>query len=193
MNKAVKTIIYIYIFVVLGAIIVDLILPVEEPISTINISVEHKPIPMSNRDIAKFNFHGETTNFIDEYFYKPCGYKYLVITYRIKNDGYNIIPTSGAYWKLRANCIDYSYSSATYDESINHIEISVLNGGDITNKIVFLIPNDVTSVTFYPMFNDDNILIVRDKTLLIPGYIEEYKGYENWVLNGTTKHSYNID
>jgi hypothetical protein len=174
-------------------IFADLTTPTNELIDKTNISVEYKPIPMSNRDIAKFNFHAETVNSIGEYFYVPHGYKYLVITYRIKNDGYNVIPTSGAYWKLRANRIYYSYSSATYDESINHIEVSVLNGGDITNKIVFLIPNDVTSVTFCPMFNDDNILIVRDKTLLIPGYIEEYKGYENWVLNGTTKHSYNIN
>jgi hypothetical protein len=160
-------------------IFADLTTPTNELIDKTNISVEYKPIPMSNRDIAKFNFHAETVNSIGEYFYVP--------------HGYNVIPTSGAYWKLRANRIYYSYSSATYDESINHIEVSVLNGGDVTNKIVFLIPNDVTSVTFCPMFNDDNILIVRDKTLLIPGYIEEYKGYENWVLNGTTKHSYNID
>ena len=189
MNKTFKIILYIYIILFVSGLIIDFIETKEEPSNKINIVREHNPVPIVDRDIAKFNFHAETVKTIGIY-YAPIGYKYLVVTYRIKNDGHSVVWTSSDYWRWRANGIDYTYDFTTYDGSINHVDVKIINGGDITNQIVFLIRDDVTIGVFYPLFN--YTLICRDKTLLIPGYMEEYEGYESWVLNSTTKHAYDI-
>ena len=171
MNKTIKIIICIFMIFVLLGVIIDLIAPTNESVDKINIPVEREPIPLSDRDVAKYNFRGVTTNYIGEYFEAPDGYKYLIITYRIKNDGYDIISTSGFYWEYFANGIVYDYDSVSFDESINHMSVDILNGGDITNNIVFLIPDDVTSGKFYYTKWDYNLY--RDKTLPVREF--EYK------------------
>lgn len=110
---------------------------------TANYTPEPK-ITISDRDVAKYDFKWGTTNSIS-YFDAPQGYTYAIVTYRFKNDGYEEFSTSPIYWKFIADGVSYDYNSYSHLDEINCMNVIVGHGGDITTKIVFLVPNTVNS------------------------------------------------
>lgn len=127
-------------------------------------------VPLSERDVAKYNFEWFTTDYIGKYSEAPSGYTYAIVTYRIKNDGYNTISTSPSFWKFSANGIVFDHDSKSYSDSVSTINVDVYNGGDITDTIVYLIPDNVDSAAFYynPWYGDDTIY--RDLTLEVEDF-----------------------
>ena len=92
---------------------------------------------------------GEYYSFSQEYAYEPQeGYKFAIVTLRLKNNSTEEISTNPWLWELTTNeNITYNHDSATYDDSINHETVDVEKGGDITVEIVYEVPVDVTSYT----------------------------------------------
>lgn len=123
-------------------------------------------IPISDQAVAKYDYKWHTTKYIGDYSKAPLGYTYAVFTYRIKNDGYNTIYTSPVYWEFSANGITYTYDSVSHSDEINTISVEVNNGGDVTNKIVFLIPNNIDGGAFYYDSWYGDSTIYRDNSLL---------------------------
>lgn len=122
-------------------------------------------IPLSERSVAKYDFEWSSYHTID-YSTAPTGYKYAVVTYRVKNDGYNVISTNPHYWAFYANGVTYSYDSISHSDLVNTLSVDVSHGGDITTDIAFLIPNNINSgrLEYKPWYGDD--IIYRDNSLI---------------------------
>lgn len=130
------------------------------------------PVPLSNRSVAKYNWEWVSCDTIG-HFNAPRGYTYAIVTYRVKNDGYNTISTSPNFWKFSANGIVFDHDSKSYSDSINTINVDVYTGGDVTDNIVYLIPDNIDSAAFYydPWYGDDTIY--KDLTL----EVEDFEWY----------------
>ena len=123
-------------------------------------------IPTVDVGIVTYNFEWYSTNGIS-YWDAPKGYKYAVVTYRVKNDGPGMISTSPVFWEFMADGIVYGYDSVSHSDKINTVSVDVYNGGDITTDIVFLVQDDVThgNLVYSPLYGGDTIR--RDLSLSI--------------------------
>jgi len=120
------------------------------PESTPNVPVETiNEVP--NTDVCYWDWDFTATHYIGKYSEAPSGYVYAIAEVYIKNDASRSISTNAWNWCLIADGIQYQHDSNTYSDSINHVTVDIGRGGEMTTKMVFLIPESVTSASL--MYN----------------------------------------
>lgn len=125
-------------------------------------------VPISDRNVAKYDFEWYSSDYIGKYSEAPPGYTYAVVSYKIKNDGYSIIDNSPLYWTFIVNGISYDYCSESYDDSINTMSAKIGPGSVFTNKIAFIIHDGGSKGRLKytsPWFNDE-VTLFLDNSLI---------------------------
>jgi tetratricopeptide (TPR) repeat protein len=69
------------------------------------------------------------------------------VTIYIKNEGDKAISTNPLDWYLLIGGLKYSYDSATFDSSINHLTYDVMKGGETETIIVYLVKGNPSTAT----------------------------------------------
>jgi tetratricopeptide (TPR) repeat protein len=88
-----------------------------------------------------------TTDHIGEYNKAQAGSSYAGVTIYIKNEGDKAISPNPLDWYLLIGGLKYSYDSATFDSSINHLTYDVMKGGETETIIVYLVKGNPSTAT----------------------------------------------
>lgn len=116
-------------------------------------------IPPSDRDVAEYNYKWITTNSIENFDVEE-GQVYAIVTYRVKNNGYNTISTNPDYWIIDSFGTLHNHSKLTGLNIFNSTKTNMEHGEDITNDILFVIPENFGLISFEykPLQGDKTIL-----------------------------------
>ena len=100
---------------------------------------------ISDDNVCYYDWKWYITDHIGEYNKAPTGFTYAVVTIYIKNKGDKSASTSPLDWYLLIDGLKYTYDSATYDSSINHLTYDVMKGTETGTTIVFLVKGRPTA------------------------------------------------
>ena len=124
----------------------------------------------STKGTCYYDFEFNESSYAGYYWVAPEGYRYIIVTLCVKNEAEQYVSTNPYHWNLRADGIEYSHSTATYDEGIGHKTVKVYKGGIFTTTIVFEIPDNVNIESCSIVPNDASfskiVDFVKDDSLL---------------------------
>jgi len=88
------------------------------------------------------------------------GKVFLVVSMAIKNNGYEKFSTNLFYFSVIANNVKYDVDASTYSIEDGLDSVDVLDGGVLTGKVVFQIPQSASSgyILSYKSFETYNIV-----------------------------------
>ena len=130
-----KKLIGIIVASVIGIFVVLAIAIPSEPTSTPSTTPTSKEIVIG--------YSSYTTDQIVEWNRADPGYTYLVIDLDIENRGYDSFNTSCSCFLVIVNNVKYEYSDAVLDLEDCLRNVDLLDGGRISGKTVFEVPEEV--------------------------------------------------
>lgn len=183
------------IFLVL--IVSSLFLGCVEPSNDIEIVNEPSVtiVPISEQNVAKYDFEWYTTDHIGEYHTAPYGYTYAVVTYKIQNNGHYTIDISPLYWTFTVNGISYDYCSESYDDSINTMSAKISPGSSFTNKIAFIIHDGGSrgALKYESPWYNDEIKLLLDNSLIKDTIYITYEDLEQINIESDELNNISLD
>ena len=91
------------------------------------------------------------------------GYVFLILNLEIENQGYESVSTGHAFFYVIINNVKYSHAQQGVFGSEDRLKVvNLLDGGRITGKLTFEVPQEVTSVGYQPIYDFvDNVEWIR--------------------------------
>ena len=116
--------------------------------------------PVSERAVAKYDFTPEISKNVGQYKAKD-DFSFVTIIYKVKNDGYDIIPIEPNFWKLHYNGLNFdcNYTRGTESGTVNY-------GKTFDGEIIFEVPDNIGKIELVYDHWDTNIKMERDESLI---------------------------
>ena len=140
-----------------------------EPVNEVPINVEPSSEWVTDEPVINiygtYDFECNDKYTIAKYFNAPNGYKYVVVSYTVYNDGSRDISTNPHYWSFVVDDVSYSHDVTSYTDEINHQSVNIKPGGTFSSTIVFSVPKSSTGgiLEYSNIFNET---LKRDNTLI---------------------------